>query len=400
MRLLHARFAVDWDRLYNRVCLLAFTFVVAAASFHGFYAKWHFLEVRPETADLTGGFQHATFEQLMDGTAWRPYVYRQMIPIVANAIDRRVPEDFKDKLFTQSSLYAAVAKNMLNSPITQDRRYFFRFLVTYCVVFLFAWAALIAMFCLCRTLPMSRTASALTAATFLLLMPFLSTICGYMYDYPELFFLTLAVWIALKRQWWFMIPVAALATLNKESFLLFIPAFYPLFRQRTSRFSAGVGTAVVALSSGIVYELLRLRFKANPGATVEWHFWDQARFLVRPMWWINHAETTYGWLLPPTWNPLFLVIVVWTVWRGWRFLPAHIRRFATIAAAINLPLFLLFCAGGELRDLSMLYIPFLLLIGVNIANWEEGRVPVTAPSARESDLTSHRRPERVSFGRE
>jgi hypothetical protein len=53
-------------------------------------------------------------------------------------------------------------------------------------------------------------------------------------------------------------------------------------------------------------------------------------------------------------------------------LPLHFRRFSKIAAVINVPLFFLFCSGGELRDLSMLYVPFLLLIGVNIGQWEKG----------------------------
>ena len=61
-----------------------------------------------------------------------------------------------------------------------------------------------------------------------------------------------------------------------------------------------------------------------------------------------------------------LALLVWTVWRGWKLLPKPFQRHGQIAAAINLPLFFLFCQPGEMRDLSMLYIVFLLLLAMNI----------------------------------
>jgi hypothetical protein len=84
-----------------------------------------------------------------------------------------------------------------------------------------------------------------------------------------------------------------------------------------------------------------------------------------------------------------LALIAWTVWGGWRKLPVEMQRHAQIAAAINIPLFLLFCSPGEMRDFSMLYIVFLLLLAANLSIQTEtgGRMAANAASTvSEEDL--------------
>jgi hypothetical protein len=57
------------------------------------------------------------------------------------------------------------------------------------------------------------------------------------------------------------------------------------------------------------------------------------------------------------------------VWRGWSHLPQVVHRHAQIAAAINFPLYFLFCWPGEMRNLSMLYLVFLLALAANLNEW-------------------------------
>ena len=73
-----------------------------------------------------------------------------------------------------------------------------------------------------------------------------------------------------------------------------------------------------------------------------------------------HAE---GFTLAP------IALLAWASWRAWPHLPPIAQRHAQIAAVINLPLYLLFCWPGELRDLSMLYVTFLLVLAVNVGDW-------------------------------
>jgi hypothetical protein len=200
----------------------------------------------------------------------------------------------------------------------------------------------------------------------ILLIPYFLSVGGYFYDYPELAFLALAVWMALKYAWWWMLPLVALATWNKEPFLLATLTLYPILRRRHSRISAVVGTGALASTCAAVYWAVSSRFSQNPGhhIFVKWPL--QLAYLSHPKNLIK-LEQTYGISMFKAYSLFPLALIVWTVWRGWRPLPVEIRRHGQIAAAINIPLYFLFCSPGELRDLSLLYIVFMLLLAVNLA---------------------------------
>jgi hypothetical protein len=193
---------------------------------------------------------------------------------------------------------------------------------------------------------------------------------GYFYDYPELAFMAFAVWMALKFDWWWMLPVVALATWNKESFLLVVLTLYPLLRARGSRLSAILGTSVLAVTSAAVYFLIRTRYSHNDGGTVSTQWHNQLDFLRHGRHFFDW-EKTYGVPGLTAFTLIPLALIAWTVWRAWRLLPRPIQQHGQIAAAINIPLFIFFCAPEEMRDLSMLYIVLLLSLAVNIASLTE-----------------------------
>ncbi|MGA2168126.1 MAG: hypothetical protein ABSG62_07925 [Terracidiphilus sp.] len=352
------------SKLYYRTCCLLLFFLAAAASFNGFYGKWHFREAG------TGAFMAgASFDSMLDGTAVRPYVYRQLLPMLANWIDARVPEQTKDRLYA-ATLYNGklFREDFVDSPLARSRACFLRYWVVYTAVFLFAWIAVHAMYLAAKAAGYPPAASALAAIAMILLLPYFLTRGGFFYDFPELAFFALAVWMALKFDWGWMVPVVALAAWNKESFLLFIPSLYPLLRRRSSRLSALAGTTVLGLTCAAVYGLLCLRFQHNPGGTAELHLSDQIDYMLHPSN-LLLREKTYGLLVLQGFNPLLWALIAWTALRGWRFLPRPLQRHAQIAAIINFPLYLLFCVPGELRDLSLLYVTLLFLLAANLTAW-------------------------------
>jgi hypothetical protein len=372
---------------YHRTCGLVLFFIAAAASFNGFYDKWQFREL-----GSTNYSQSASLDTVLDGTAARPYVYRQLLPMLANWIDSKVPEHTKDALFrlTFHSVHA-FAGGFASSPLLQSRAYFLRYLVVYFSVFLFAWISVCAMYQMGKAAGARKPVAALAAIAMILVLPYFFASGGYYYDYPELAFLIIVAWMAFKVDWWWIVPVAALATLNKESFLLFIPSLYPLLRTRNPRAKAIVGTVALGCVCAAVSFWLRLRFQHNPGGTVEIHWKDQIDFFLHPMGQFRR-ERTYGLDLFKSFNVFSLGLIAWAVWRGWRLLPRSIQRHAQIAAVINLPLWFLFCYPGELRDLSLIYVAFLLLLTANLNEWakdgsaEERFGPVESNSADELKL--------------
>jgi hypothetical protein len=363
------------SKLYFRLIVSLALFLAAAASFQGFYSKYHLLEAGTVNPELK-----QTFEAEVDGTAPRPFVYRQLLPMTANwfagVLRSRFPEQ-TEKWLHHGSDALPIGARFLNSPIVREPQYWLRYCIVYGMVFVAAWMSAICTYGLSLHAGYSPPASLLASVTLILLMPWLFTGGGYYYDYPELAFLLLAVWWAASRPWWWLIPIAILATWNKESFLLFVPTLYPLLRARASRARAILATAVLGLLSAAVWEWLRIRYRYNSGGALEFHLPDHLRLLTHPEILLLSLEETYGVIVLRGVYLILLAFIVWTACRAWKHIPAIFQRHAQVAAVINVPLYILFCQPGELRDLSMLYAALALVLAAAWSGWIEpgaGRV--------------------------
>jgi hypothetical protein len=346
-------------RLYQSICLLVILTLASASSFSAFYEKWHFREVGSRGVNVG-----AEFDQMIDGTARRPYIYRQLLPDTANwlaralpvdAITRRIPESARDKISVAFNLGAKL------HPA--------QYLIVYILTYLSALFAAFALYRVCVAAKISQPTAVFASVVFMLLFPLVGVKGGYFFDYPELLFMAVAFWMALELDWWWIIPIAALGAWNKESFLLFMFTLYPLFRRRQSRLSSVLGVCALAAVGAAVYLPIRLHFAHNPGGTVEWHLQGQLAFFLHPFRLDTWIDRTYDLIFPALSSPIPSLFLIWTVWRGWRLLPFWLRRHALIAAVINVPLYLLFCWPGEFRDLSLLFISFLFIIAFNLQEW-------------------------------
>src|SRR3954447_2250566 len=86
------------SKQFQLVFFFILFFAAAAASFNGFYSKWHLRE-----AGTTQYLPRVSFEAMIDGTADRPFVYRQMLPMVANWVDARISTETKEAVFSAKS---------------------------------------------------------------------------------------------------------------------------------------------------------------------------------------------------------------------------------------------------------------------------------------------------------
>ena len=359
------------SRLFHAMCLFVLFVVASAASFSGFYQKWHFRE-----AGTRGWDAGAEFGKMIDGTARRPYIYRQLLPSTANwltralpveAISRRLPENLKQRVSAAFDL--------------SSKAYPVQYLIVYIATYLAALLAVFALYMVCTAANLSPPVAVFTPVVFILLFPLFGVKGGYFFDYPELMFMAAAFYIALKCDWWWLIPVAALGAWNKESFLLFSFTLYPLLRRRHSRLVSLLAVGVLVAVCTAVYLPIRLHFAHNPGGTVEFHLKDQIDFYLHPFRLLTWVDRTYDLMFPALSSPIPTLLLFWTAWRGWRHLPFWLKRHAQIAAVINIPLFFLFCWPGEFRDLSMLFISFFFVIALNLQHWMDHAAQSDTPLA-------------------
>ena len=61
-----------------------------------------------------------------------------------------------------------------------------------------------------------------------------------------------------------------------------------------------------------------------------------------------------------------IILVAWILKCAWKNLPTPWKWHVLLAALINFPLYILFCAPGELRNLSLLYAGFMVALSIYI----------------------------------
>ena len=373
-------------RWYRGFLLFVFFTAVAAACFNGFYTKWR----------LNDGHPAFGLAAMVDGSAHRPYVYRQLLPLIANGVQALLPPATVARVSARLaapervSSRSGIAMRFPGSESLQAA-YTLRYHVVYYLTFAALLAALFVMRALCLRLGASGPAAVGAPAAFALLMPFLLTVGGYFYDFVELLFMMSAVLLAsrplMRRPGGvaLLLLLAAVATLNKEAFFWFSPALYPLLRQHLDRRRAAVLTTGLLLVCGGVYLALRLRYAGQYGSTADFQLWENLRFYAGLSGWLR-TESTYGVVLPRGFSIVTVLLFAGVACRNWRGLSLPMRRHATIAAAINLPLFLLFCSPGEMRNLSMLYPTWLALTALGLSHWlaRESQPAPQAPASKVS----------------
>ena len=333
--------------------------LVAAASYCGFFAKY---ALRDDSV-------HDSMVRMLDGTADRPYVYRQLVPYAANLAERAIPPDLAarvvEHLQQDYPKHNWLANTFARATDARKPAYALRYYLVYFMDFAALLAGMLMLRAVCLELTGHVAAATLAPLAFALAMP-----AGNFWDFPELFFMALAVWLAVRGKWLGLILLTPLATLDKESFLFFAVCLYPFLRERfTVRHTLAVVGACV-LAAGAVNAIMKLRYAGNPGDVAQFNLMTNLRFFADPRNYLL-SDWTYGIPLPKGFNVIILFVLFTIVRTGWKRLPGAVRQHALIACAINVPLYLLFGWGDEVRALSMINVSAALLLSEGIAVYME-----------------------------
>ncbi len=334
-------------------------FLAAAAGFSGYYSKYGFRE----------GQDRFSFALMVDGQADRPFVYRRLLPEIANAAERLLPPAVDEALarsFTRPSIWLPqyFTRGGLWHGEADQAAYAVRYHAVYYLAFLSFFAALFLIRSACLAAGASAVGAACAPVVFALAFPFLEAQGGYFYDPPEVLFLFAAITLVLRappRWLWALIPLSLVATLNKEAFLFFVAGLSPLVFARLRPVPATLLTLLSLAACAAVYLLLREHYAANPGSAVELKVSENIRYYLNPGSLLT-LDSTYGLMAPPGYSIATLVLVAALVATGWRRLPLAVRRHALLMAIINFPLFLVLGHFGEVRNLSLLYPALTFLI--------------------------------------
>jgi hypothetical protein len=336
-----------WTRWSPGLALALIYLLAAAAGFNGFYQKH----------GLQDDSKHISAEMMLNGSAMRPFIYRQLDPWVAEFVATLTPKDIQQKIYIHYT-NGGVSGLGPNAAMSKGVRFYIEYNALYYITFgeflasIFVLRALFLNF-------VGRMAATVTPAILALLMPVVqATPGGLYYDFGELLFISAAALAAVRGRIGLLVLFTTLGSLNKESFFFFIPSLAPFLHDKLKSFRAAIFIVILLTSiSGAIYLALKAKYGANFGQDVDVYLLDNVRFYLDPRN-LFRFEKPYGLFLPRPYSLFWLSCAAAVGLAGWRRADLGIRRHAAIMFAINLPLALLFCASGEMRDFDLCLVGF------------------------------------------
>ena len=297
------------------------------------------------------GDPRSTLAGLIDGTAYRPFVQRVLVPVLTRGVVSVIPASARAAL--SDALLSSAKFRKESARLGWDTLR----LPEYCVALLLAFAALAAFPFVLRSLfrTLYETDAGLTnlvpLAALLGLPPFFGVGTHYVYDFPALLLFTAGLLLIVRRDWTLFYPVFAIGCLNKETTVILVLATILIWGRSLPSRRLALHAAAQALIAGAVAYALASAFSANPGSSVEFHLYGNIHNLLIP-YTLEGAFFTI----------LVAVLVLYDFKRKHPVLRACAWLIVPFAA-----LMFLFAWMQELRDVYEVYPVFALLIAHTLA---------------------------------
>ncbi len=300
------------------------------------------------------GDEQSMFPEMVYGTAWKPFVYRTLLPASVRIISEVIPESIHntltDKVESNAFLMLALEKLVWESE----------FITEYLVAMVLMYFALLGFVFAFRKLFDEIYSSPLwfkniMSIILLLTIPamFQPQYSNYIYDFPTLFLFTLGLLLLKQRNWKFFLMLFFIACFNKETIILLTLIFAIHFHKDAAidrKLYYQLSAAQLVIFT-VVKIFLYILFMNNPGGFVEFHLIDRNYLLFN-----GYSLTTF----------VVLLIIFLAIFSYWNEKPKFIKDSMWIAVPL---LILTFFLGffDELRDYYEILPVAILLISFNIA---------------------------------
>jgi hypothetical protein len=300
------------------------------------------------------GYERAMFSEMVYGTAWKPFVYRTLLPTTARLISGVIPEE------VHNSLTEKVESNHFLMLALEKLKWESEFITEYMIAMILMYLSLLGFVYVFRKLFDEIYSSALwfknlNIIILLLAIPamFQPNYSNYVYDFPALFLFTLGLLLLWQRKWNYFLVLFLISCFNKETTILLTLIFAIHFYKKdevTRKFYYKFITFQLIIFAAVKI-LLFILFKNNPGGFVEFHLIDRNYLLFN-----GYSLTTF----------VVLLIIFLTIFSRWNEKPKFLKDALWIAIPLVILTFLL-GFFDELRDFYEVFPVIILLISLNIA---------------------------------
>lgn len=298
----------------------------------------------------------AGFQEMLNGTAYKPYVYRALVPLSVRGILGILP----------ASLEVNLRKQLTESPTIRRWLTVFNVAAELGLEALLVWGIMyfsLLGFCysfryLLSTVGGLKSPVSLDLFSLLALFPLLLFFgFGYIYDFTTLFLFTIGLACMACRKWHVYLPIFFLACLNKETTILLTLVFFVHYQERKRMLRPRFLTLLTLqfASYVLVKSWLFFRYQTNSGESVEIHLAEYQMVLQQHPW-VGIASLT-----------LFLIILLLVFYR-WRQKPLFLRH-ATVMFPPLLVLTIPFGFPYEFRVFYEIYPVFSSLVILSMARY-------------------------------
>jgi hypothetical protein len=291
----------------------------------------------------------ARTSDMIEGTAYKPYVGRILLPVIVKASSEYTPAIIKRKI--ESACDKSLTVQRFINAFGWDRDYLYEYLVlqilfVLCFIgFAYSLRRLIMIF-----YDFPRFVADFAPLGAILVIPLYFRYCNYIYDPAVVLLFTLAVLLITTRNRPLYYLAFVLATLNKETSLLLVALFF--IRER----GAMNGSRLVAHSLAQVLIWLAIRiaititFLDNPGSIIRFYLLEHNR---------DFLSSLPSVLLFAT----IILVHVPLIIQGWRHKPVFLRRGLLLTL---IPLMVLAFVFGFVDELRVYYeaYPFIVLLAL------------------------------------
>jgi hypothetical protein len=334
--------------------------------------------------------KHATFIEMMNGTAARPFVYRSAIArldgAAANEIVKARPAIAHSAEIEQlHHVYFADVKDASWTPVVAVA-----YALMYILIVISTSTGLFFVWQIARFRGLSFVSAMGFMVAFSFIFPLFFQRSVLFYDFIEFAGVFGACYFFLE-DW--MIPctlwIAAFA-FTKETFFLVPLGLFFLHRDGTSVTKRICWTAAqINLCLAARYFIVR-GFDHNPGGMIEFHLWDSIAFWLSPKYWLDLNNLVGpGIWLPRLENPIFLIPIALIAHRAWKMSGTRWRRYFLGAFLPLLALYIPFAFGDMFRNFSLAF-PSMTLIVLSAARRMDAVIQ-SSPNVQDASFIHEKR---------
>jgi hypothetical protein len=297
-------------------------------------------------------YERAMVHDMIYGTAWKPFVYRTLLPTTTRITTSLLPEKTQSGIssFVTNTDWLSIGFSKFGWEEDHATEYFFAsfFMLASLIGFAYSFRQLMRSI---YTTP-DWFGNLFTYATLLGLPPTFQYY-SYLYDFPTLFLFTLALLLMFKQKWNLFLIIYFISCINKETTILltFIFLIYFIDQKKMQRKFFITFTIYQILIFTIVKTGLFFIFINNPGSFVEFHLIDY-NFRIMSSYSLSIFAVIAGLLL--------------LLFHKWKEKPVFLRMSMWIAVPL-IVLALFFGVIDELRAHYEVYPVFVLLLAYSIS---------------------------------